>query len=188
MRGDEITMGEYIERKRVYAAVSRLLNQRSAADFTKYEEGFDDAVCEIMSIIKEFPAADVALVKHGEWSDKMVAVSDNGRIGYHSDDVHFGYCCSECGAVLNKTNYCGNCCAKMDKKPNDWISVPEQKPPKNLLVDTKIDDENGIRNEQQLIFHSNLWWFPDNSMYVYYTPTHWKYVDKMGGKDGENDG
>lgn len=39
---------------------------------------------------------------------------------------------------------------------------------------TKIDDECGVRNEQTLIRKGNLWFFPDESMYVYYTPTHWK--------------
>lgn len=38
---------------------------------------------------------------------------------------------------------------------------------------TKIDNENGCRNEQPLKRRGNLWFLPDDSMYVYYTPTHW---------------
>lgn len=45
---------------------------------------------------------------HGKWSDKQVAY-----IGEYGD-LHFGYRCSACGAILNKTNYCGACGAKMD--------------------------------------------------------------------------
>jgi hypothetical protein len=39
---------------------------------------------------------------------------------------------------------------------------------------TKIDDERGVRNEQTLKRQGRLWFYPDDSMYVYYTPTHWK--------------
>lgn len=46
-------------------------------------------------------------------------------------------------------------------------------PPKNKVINTKIEDENGVRNEQELKFDGKLWWFPDGSMYVYYRPTHW---------------
>lgn len=50
-------------------------------------------------------------------------------------------------------------------------------PPSDVILDTKIDDADGCRNEQRLIYHNNLWWHPDMSMYVYYSPTHWKMVD-----------
>ena len=46
--------------------------------------------------------------------------------------------------------------------------------PENVPVMTKIDDEGGARNEQLLVRRGRLWWFTDGSMYVYYTPTHWK--------------
>ena len=46
--------------------------------------------------------------------------------------------------------------------------------PDGTIVETKIDDANGCRNEQQLRRGRNLWWFPDGSMYVYYRPTHWR--------------
>lgn len=55
-----------------------------------------------------------------------------------------------------------------------WISTSEQLPPENQIVDTKIDDEKGVRNEQELVYSHNLWFLPDKSMYVYYTPTHWR--------------
>lgn len=46
--------------------------------------------------------------------------------------------------------------------------------PSDEVVITKIDDEHGERNVQKLKRQGNLWWFPDMTMYVYYTPTHWK--------------
>jgi hypothetical protein len=45
--------------------------------------------------------------------------------------------------------------------------------PEKVLVRTKIHDEDGERNWQMLRRQGNLWFFADNSMYVYYTPTHW---------------
>ena len=58
----------------------------------------------------------------------------------------------------------------------DWISVKVQRPPMGIVVDTKLDDASGSRNEQRLKLVSNLWFVPDGSMYVYYEPTHWKYI------------
>lgn len=55
-----------------------------------------------------------------------------------------------------------------------WKKISEVHPPKNQVVMTKIDDGKGTRNEQALKFDGNLWWLPDGSVYVYYTPTHWK--------------
>lgn len=48
--------------------------------------------------------------KCGKWSDKQVAY--RGEYG----DVHFGYQCSVCGAIVNKANYCGVCGTKMESE------------------------------------------------------------------------
>lgn len=53
-----------------------------------------------------------------------------------------------------------------------WVAASTA--PEDVPVETKIDDELGVRNEQVLIRKGNRWWFPDNSMYVYYTPTHYR--------------
>lgn len=45
------------------------------------------------------------------------------------------------------------------------------------VVETKIDDENGPRNESKLKrggANGRLWFTSDGGMYVYYTPTHWR--------------
>jgi hypothetical protein len=55
---------------------------------------------------------------------------------------------------------------------------PASTAPENVPVFTKIDDELGVRNEQPLKRQGRLWWFVDGSMYVYYTPTHWKPLTK----------
>jgi hypothetical protein len=39
---------------------------------------------------------------------------------------------------------------------------------------TKIDDGQGVRNEQPLVKSGSLFFVYDRSMYVYYRPTHWR--------------
>jgi hypothetical protein len=56
---------------------------------------------------------------------------------------------------------------------SDWFTV--ESAPTNVAVMTKIDDEHGARNEQVLVRKGRLWWHEDGSMYVYYTPTHWRH-------------
>jgi len=61
---------------------------------------------------------------------------------------------------------------------NDWIQVSDQLPEENLVVETKIDDQHGIRNEVRLFREGRLWYVADGSMYVYYAPTHWRPVQQ----------
>ena len=62
----------------------------------------------------------------------------------------------------------------------DWIPVSERKPMPGKIVETKIDDEKGVRNVTTLFIHErgNLWFVPDGSMYVFYRPTHWREVSE----------
>jgi len=55
-----------------------------------------------------------------------------------------------------------------------WNECTKSLPADGVVVETKIDDANGRRNEQKLVREGRLWFFPDHSMYVYYTPTHWR--------------
>lgn len=56
-----------------------------------------------------------------------------------------------------------------------WVCTACDLPPDGAVVQTKIDDGNGCRNEQDLKRQGRLWFFPDGSMYVYYVPTHWRF-------------
>jgi hypothetical protein len=62
-------------------------------------------------------------------------------------------------------------------KTNSWQCCSVSLPPPDITVETKIDDGRGIRNVARLLRHGNLWFFPDMSMYVYYAPTHWRFID-----------
>jgi len=63
----------------------------------------------------------------------------------------------------------------------EWIKCSVKLPKEGLVVETKIDDNDGIRNEQDLKIIGSSWWLADNSMYVYYKPTHWR--EKMKNSD-----
>ena len=61
---------------------------------------------------------------------------------------------------------------------DDWIPTTAQLPEAGVEVETKIEDDRGIRNQQSLVRDGSLWFFPDRTMYVYYTPTHWRPLEK----------
>lgn len=58
---------------------------------------------------------------------------------------------------------------------NSWIKTTDKLPPEGVVVETKIDDGKGCRNQTQLKRKGKLWFYSDDSMYVYYTPTHWRF-------------
>ena len=62
---------------------------------------------------------------------------------------------------------------------NKWIEVSATLPPEGKRVETKIDDIYGCRNQQKLVRNGRLWFLADGSMYVYYTPTHWRKIEDL---------
>lgn len=55
-----------------------------------------------------------------------------------------------------------------------WKATKDELPEEGVPVETMIADGDGVRNETILKRRKSLWFFPDDSMYVYYRPTHWK--------------
>lgn len=51
----------------------------------------------------------------------------------------------------------------------DWTCTADKLPPEGQVVTVL----NGP-HEQILVFERGLWWFPDRSMYVYFTPKLWR--------------
>ena len=64
---------------------------------------------------------------------------------------------------------------------SEW--QPAHSAPDGVVVETKIHDGDGARNQTQLKRSGNLWWFPDGSMYVYYRPTHWRPSPPAPGRE-----
>lgn len=57
-------------------------------------------------------------------------------------------------------------------KTTKWIKTEDRLPAEKIVVDTISPDGN----QQRLFRYKNLWFLEDGSMYVYYTPTHWKII------------
>ena len=62
----------------------------------------------------------------------------------------------------------------MSTATDTWTPCSERLPHNGEAVLTKVHDARGERNEQKLVRRGNLWFTADGSMYVYFTPTHWK--------------
>lgn len=58
----------------------------------------------------------------------------------------------------------------------DWIKVKDKLPENGILVETKVDDRDDLRNVLNLMRLNHLWFIPDGSVFVYYVPTHWRYA------------
>lgn len=54
---------------------------------------------------------------------------------------------------------------------NPWISVDDRLPPEHVEVEVK--NSNG---SARLVRRGGLWYLPDFSMYVYYTPKYWRHL------------
>ena len=65
---------------------------------------------------------------------------------------------------------------------NDWQPIATA--PEGEVVETKIEDYDGTRNQQRMVRKGRLWYFEDMSMYVYYKPTHWRSFPQEGSRDG----
>lgn len=60
----------------------------------------------------------------------------------------------------------------MTPAQREW--KPAAGAPESKVVETKIHDADGERNVQMLVRKGRLWFMPDMSMYVYFTPTHYR--------------
>ena len=93
-------MTEYIEREALEVALNHRLNFLMAenGEYDHYTSGFDEAVTRV----ENFPAADVAPVRHGRW---MCVDTDTEQF----------FLCNRCKKKEYwESNYCPNCGAKMD--------------------------------------------------------------------------
>ena len=68
-----------------------------------------------------------------------------------------------------------------DVAVNDWIKCADRLPKENVIVETKIDDGKYEQNFARLYRSGKLWFLEDGSMYVYYDPTHWKFIENERG-------
>lgn len=55
-----------------------------------------------------------------------------------------------------------------------WMPIGEGYPPPPTDQVVQVLTPGG--DVRPLIFAATLWWLPDRSMYVYFTPTHWRPI------------
>lgn len=155
--------------KHKWETINKNLKRNDTTEHVEdYAMSWNDVLERIERNVREgIPAVDAHLERYGEWI-----------FGEHV--TPFCSVCLKDAANGVMSNFCPNCGARIEKsRDSRWISTEEELPPENVSVDTKIDDSRGIRNETHLVRRNNLWFFPDFSMYVYYTPTHWRYSKKL---------
>ena len=90
-------MAEYIEKEALMFALCKEITGEG-----DYYNGKDDMQDQIRDMVSQFPAADVAPVRHGRW------------INHTMIDGHIHAECSECHKVRIIDNYCPNCGCRMD--------------------------------------------------------------------------
>lgn len=111
-------MSDYINKADLYNEIARL--EEMARD-TYLDTPWDSPAhiryqtqlyerTDLKHLIADFPVADVAEVRHGEWVGLEYDGYANGNPVYNLWE------CSECGEEVKcKDNYCPNCGARMDK-------------------------------------------------------------------------
>lgn len=101
-------MAEYIERE---AAIAKC-REITACEWNHRASpvSWADAYEQFAEDIEELPSADVVPVVHGRWDVKWYAERDPKRLFVR-------IVCSNCGLKTGqKSNYCPNCGARMDKE------------------------------------------------------------------------
>lgn len=96
-------MAEYIDREALLSAAHKLDSNTGVA--VLYTE-------DVLDFIRDFPAADVAPVRHGRWFELTESIHDTHTDEYY-DEVYYN--CNLCDYAADiKTPYCPICGSRMD--------------------------------------------------------------------------
>ena len=101
-------MAEYIEREALEVALNHRLNFLMAenGEYDHYTSGFDEAVTRV----ENFPAADVAPVRHARWVDNHCTACGMMPMG----DEMWKHCDFEPPRFERFMDYCPSCGCRMD--------------------------------------------------------------------------
>lgn len=125
-----------------------------------------------MTPMSELLADLETLLAHATYLHAVAKQTNRGWSAFMSNVVEYARTSLEAERALSNDKTKGDTRASLTL--SGWVRCADHLPPQDVDVETKIDDERGVRNVQKLRRHSNLWWFPDMSMYIYYSPTHWR--------------
>lgn len=117
-----IETGEYISRDAIYAEIRRGFDNYWSA-FGGVVEGYS-SVEDVLSEIKDFPAADVSLVRRGEWEKKegrdTIKCSSCGFQMFPLDAYQKGewpnMCVTFCDEQKYIPRFCPECGAQMNEE------------------------------------------------------------------------
>lgn len=99
-------MSDYIKRE---DAIDYLVTNMNWFDADGIETSEEEKRADITELVNGVPSEDVAPVRHGRWTDEIIALG-NLAVPMH-------YECSMClFRSLYRFNYCPNCGAKMDEE------------------------------------------------------------------------
>ena len=109
-------MAEYIEREAVVDTIYAAFKKYWAIPCSSVDLAVQRDVVHTKNKIYNIPAADVAPVVHGKWTEKDNSMYDL----YMRENIHWStYICSACnGEVMKDFRYCPNCGARMDGDGN----------------------------------------------------------------------
>ena len=95
----------------------------------------------------------------------------------HVDEAVLTVGCQSCGDQVHLHEVLRHHCEGGVTVEREWVPTARRTPDEGVVVETKIDDADGVRNVRTLKRQGSLWFMPDGSMYVYYRPTHWRYAE-----------
>lgn len=93
---------EYIAKELILSALE---NAGGCDGSTEWDKGYDAAIEAAIEIAENIPAADVALIKHGNFSStdgKIFKCSECGYSFEYEGYIHFFNFCPSCGAAMNR--------------------------------------------------------------------------------------
>ena len=110
-------MSDLISRDVLFNEISNIINRHENKPLdVSWLVPSDGLITALVSILKA-PAVDAVEVVHGEWIGNWISC-DEDLNGYFD-----GYKCLECDGVNEeRTPYCPNCGAKMDKRRESEVS------------------------------------------------------------------
>lgn len=55
-----------------------------------------------------------------------------------------------------------------------WTRCEHILPPNGVVVQTKLDEDDGVYIERLAKRHETFWFMTSGAVYMFYTPTHWR--------------
>ena len=108
-------MSRYIDVEKLKEELDNFIS--TSQTYTEYDYGYDDCLAAIQDTLADIPTADVAEVKHGEWTKDDSDGCFCSFCGWYTD-YDYDYVTNN-GLGNDDFIYCSHCGARMDGGTND---------------------------------------------------------------------